>query len=77
MVVILQMPFSISFLVWKLLCFYCIKSHLRLKQNGHHIAGDSFQLIILVWVLLYFAKSHSDAKTKMAAILHMTGCFGC
>ena len=55
----------------KLLYFYYINSSVfwlyelasRLKQKGHHIADDNFQLIILVWVLLYFDnKRHSDTE---------------
>ena len=57
--------------------FSLYKFALRLKQNGHHIADDNFQLIILVWVLLYFdTKSHSEGKSKMAAVCKWLSALG-
>ena len=56
MAFISHMSFSISFSYREISVFWLYEFTLRLKQSGHHFADDNFQLIILVWVLLYFDK---------------------
>ena len=56
MAIILHMSYSISFPGSEIAVFWLYEFEQRLKQNGHHVADDNLQLIILVWELLYFDK---------------------
>ena len=68
--------FNLIFL-YGIVVFWLCKFIMRLRQNDHHFSDDIFQLLFIVWMLLYFYGKSTLWPWKMDAILQMSVCCGC